>query len=89
MKTKQGNPSPNSHHEAIARRAYEIYASRGYVDGFAEEDWLEAEAQLRDELTHRQGSSTPPRKARARPAKRSATSPGGGRRSPPARKARI
>ena len=32
--------------DAIARRAYEIYESRGREDGFALADWLEAERQL-------------------------------------------
>lgn len=30
----------------IARRAYEIYESRGRIDGFAVDDWLEAEREL-------------------------------------------
>ncbi|MEI8195600.1 MAG: DUF2934 domain-containing protein [Phycisphaerae bacterium] len=31
----------------IAKRAYEIYASRGYAAGNPDEDWHEAERQLR------------------------------------------
>ncbi len=31
----------------IARRAYEIYASRGYADGDPVADWHEAERQLK------------------------------------------
>ena len=34
-------------HEAIAARAYELYLARGSVDGYSEEDWLIAEAELR------------------------------------------
>lgn len=34
-------------HEQIARRAYELYAQRGYVDGYAEEDWAQAERELK------------------------------------------
>jgi hypothetical protein len=34
-------------HEDIARRAYEIYASRGYAAGDPSADWYEAERQLR------------------------------------------
>jgi len=34
-------------HDAIARRAYEIYASRGYAAGSPDADWREAERQLR------------------------------------------
>jgi hypothetical protein len=33
--------------EQIARRAYEIYASRGYAPGDQTADWYEAERQLR------------------------------------------
>lgn len=35
--------------EAIRNRAYLIYVARGRTDGSAEADWLEAEAQLRQE----------------------------------------
>jgi hypothetical protein len=35
--------------EAIARRAYEIYRERGGTEGQEIEDWLRAEAELRDE----------------------------------------
>jgi len=41
-------PSPRViTHDMIARRAYEIYASRGYAAGNQEHDWHEAERQLR------------------------------------------
>ena|ERR1035437_1275426 len=33
--------------EQIARRAYEIYAGRGYAPGDQQADWLEAERQLK------------------------------------------
>ena len=33
--------------EAIAARAYELYLARGSLDGYSEEDWLLAEAELR------------------------------------------
>lgn len=32
--------------ERIRERAYELYARRGYEDGRAERDWLEAELQI-------------------------------------------
>ena len=32
--------------EAIARRAYEKYAARGYAHGFDQEDWAAASAEL-------------------------------------------
>ena len=34
-------------HDDIARRAYDIYASRGYAPGDPVADWHEAERQLR------------------------------------------
>jgi Protein of unknown function (DUF2934) len=34
-------------HDDIAARAYELYLARGSVDGYSEEDWLLAEAELR------------------------------------------
>lgn len=33
--------------ERIARRAYEIFAGRGYAHGCHEQDWLQAERELR------------------------------------------
>ena len=33
--------------EEIAKRAYEIYAGRGYAPGDQNADWLEAERQLK------------------------------------------
>jgi len=34
-------------HEDVAARAYELYLARGSLDGYSEEDWLLAEAELR------------------------------------------
>jgi hypothetical protein len=34
-------------HEAIARRAYELYEERGYEGGHETEDWLLAESEIR------------------------------------------
>jgi hypothetical protein len=34
-------------HAMIERRAYEIYANRGYIPGDPTADWLEAERQLK------------------------------------------
>ncbi len=34
-------------HDAIARRARELWERRGQVDGHAEEDWVRAEAEVR------------------------------------------
>jgi Protein of unknown function (DUF2934) len=33
-------------HEEIAIRSYELYLQRGAVDGYHEQDWLQAEAEL-------------------------------------------
>lgn len=40
------NPSTDLH-EQVRRRAYELYVQRGRLDGFAEQDWLQAERELR------------------------------------------
>jgi hypothetical protein len=32
---------------AVAQRAYEIYESRGRIDGYDVEDWLQAERELK------------------------------------------
>jgi hypothetical protein len=36
-------------HDEIERRAYQIFLERGSTDGYAEEDWLRAEYELRRE----------------------------------------
>ena len=33
-------------HELIAQRAYQLYATRGYLDGFHLQDWLQAEQEF-------------------------------------------
>ena len=38
--------SDSSMHEAISRRAYSYWESRGFQGGSAEEDWLRAEAEI-------------------------------------------
>ena len=51
-KSKSRKPSspkpaqPNDIEERIRRRAYELYEERGRVDGFALDDWLQAEAEI-------------------------------------------
>jgi hypothetical protein len=37
---------PTDIKECIRRRAYESYEERGRVDGFALDDWLQAEAEV-------------------------------------------
>jgi hypothetical protein len=44
--------------EAIRQRAYEIYARRGMQSGRADEDWFEAETELRNEAQEQQQSWT-------------------------------
>jgi Protein of unknown function (DUF2934) len=34
----------------IARRAYELHAMRGYPDGYALDDWLEAEREVLSQI---------------------------------------
>ncbi len=40
------NHSPADVESEIRRRAYELYESRGYVDGQAEQDWIQAEREV-------------------------------------------
>jgi len=37
---------PNDIEERVRRRAHELYEQRGRVDGFALDDWLQAEAEI-------------------------------------------
>lgn len=37
-------------HVLIAKRAYELYSERGYRDGSALDDWLEAERELLSQI---------------------------------------
>ena len=39
--------------DVIRVRAYELFAQRGYADGYALEDWLRAESEVRNRLTSR------------------------------------
>jgi Protein of unknown function (DUF2934) len=45
-------------HEEIKVRAYFRYINRGSLDGFAVEDWLEAERELREEAETRDIATT-------------------------------
>ncbi len=38
--------TPSYSYEEIERAAYLLYLDRGSVDGFADEDWLQAESEL-------------------------------------------
>ena len=35
-------------HDEIAARAYELFERRGYAHGHHQEDWIQAEAELRE-----------------------------------------
>jgi Protein of unknown function (DUF2934) len=37
---------PSDIESAIRLRAYELYAQRGYLEGFEKEDWLQAEREV-------------------------------------------
>ena len=43
---------PNDIEESIRRRAYELYEQRGRVDGFALDDWLQAEGEILGTAKH-------------------------------------
>jgi hypothetical protein len=44
----KGKPSVTISHSAVQARAYQLYEKRGRIDGRAEQDWYEAETDLRD-----------------------------------------
>ena len=50
------SPASELDRGSIAARAYQRYVSRGGADGSPEQDWLEAELELREEL-RRQASA--------------------------------
>ncbi|HXU18897.1 MAG TPA: DUF2934 domain-containing protein [Terriglobales bacterium] len=41
-----GNHVPTDIETEIRRRAYELYEGRGYADGQAEQDWIQAEREV-------------------------------------------
>jgi hypothetical protein len=50
-KTEAGETLANLHEpprEEIERRAYELFVARGEVAGFDQDDWLQAERELRE-----------------------------------------
>ena len=47
MQPRSPKPAQSSKtEERIRRRAYELYEQRGKVDGFALDDWLQAELEI-------------------------------------------
>lgn len=49
----QGNAGISS--DDVRQRAYELYEKRGRLEGFHEQDWHEAEGQLRHSIHHAGG----------------------------------
>lgn len=60
--------------EQIAARAYQLYLARGCTEGRALDDWLQAEAELKDvsPKAEARNSPRPPRRDAVRSAARSA-----------------
>jgi hypothetical protein len=54
--TPAGHQSPIPH-DKIAMRAYEKWCRRGRPHGTDKQDWMEAEQELRTEMTH--GTTSP------------------------------
>jgi hypothetical protein len=51
IKTEAGETLASLHEpprEEIERRAYELFVARGEVPGFDQDDWLQAERELRE-----------------------------------------
>jgi hypothetical protein len=44
-------------HDKVAQRAYEKWCKRGCTHGNDRQDWLEAEAEIRAEMSRTQGST--------------------------------
>jgi Protein of unknown function (DUF2934) len=44
-----GNEETDQLRQRIAQRAYQLYAARGYLDGYDVQDWLEAEKEIQVE----------------------------------------
>jgi hypothetical protein len=50
--------------EKVAQRAYEIWVRKGRPFGTADQDWLQAEAEIRAELLYRPAPEPLPNKPR-------------------------
>ena len=57
-------------HAEIARRAYDLYLSRGQAHGADLEDWLEAERQVATEEQRHDAAPRAPRRRAPKPATR-------------------
>ena len=50
LELRSREPAPSSDiEERIRERAYELYEQRGRIDGFASEDWFQAETEMKGE----------------------------------------
>jgi hypothetical protein len=58
--TPPATPQIKAQQEKIAQRAYEKWVKRGQQHGRDMQDWLEAEAEIRVEMTR--AENTPPRR---------------------------
>ncbi len=70
--TSGGSPAEHAAipHERIAMRAYEKWCQRGCPQGTHQQDWYEAESELRGEMTgdgRASAATTPPTAARPMP----------------------
>jgi len=48
--TRQSMSACDDLHILIAKRAYELYSERGYRQGYAIDDWLDAEREILSQL---------------------------------------
>lgn len=55
--TSTQQPQTQIPHDKIARRAYEKWCQRGQPPGTEQQDWYEAEAELRAEQGRQSGST--------------------------------
>ena len=76
MTTGHGNHS-GVPHERIAQRAYDKWCKRGCPQGTQQQDWLEAEAELRAEMSGQSGQMAQPmhQSTGARPAQTTTSVP--------------
>jgi hypothetical protein len=77
MTTPQTTPSSSPQttpikvpHDKIAQRAYEKWVKRGRPNGSNEQDWLEAEAELKVEIARGAGSLSQPTGGLSQPNRR-------------------
>jgi hypothetical protein len=49
-------------HDKVAQRAYEKWCKRGCQHGHDRQDWLDAEAEIRAEMSRQQGTTQPGRR---------------------------